>query len=836
MASVSGATSSLGNTALRGFGGLATGIDRDSLIEQLTAGTAAKITKQKMAMTKLTWKQDAFRSISGKILDLQDNFLDYSATKSLRDASFFAKNQITAMGSTQNSKYVKASGTSSMVDYLSIMGVKQLATSAQRLSDEKSSGGSIKTGITAENFEGENGNPPAANIVSSNLEGLKLTFGTYDSHNKKFSEAVTFTFPSSYVERDADGNPINGSAAKEIDYTKEPGELVKDLNAALRDQQFMSDKAGQSGIEFVYDKQSKQISIRQTANISDAGKNYMIQDSSSALKALGFDGTKLPDADKTDGITLDEFNKSVGSFEASYVDRKTMKEYLTGKSITVTFGGQTKTIELIKEEEKNDINTLDDLKNTIQKRLERAFGTGKIIVDTTEKALSFKTADSGQTLTINAESLELRKHLKIEENQSNKISMDASLYYNRKALFGFDDKMTEAQFAKEMENFQINGVHLKGITAETTVNQLMNMINSNEEMGVRASYMENTSQFVLISKETGSGRNIDLGNSQSAADRLFGSSDKNNNRDGQDAKVLVGYGDGISRELTSSSNSFDLEGLRVTVTNTFGIHETKAPDGKVSLEYTKDKADEVRFSASANSEMVTERVKKFIEDYNALIKEVNTQVTTKPNGDFKPLTEEQKKEMDKESIENWEKKAKEGILFNNSAIRDLGSALQGVFTGLMGNGVDSEELEKMGITISTDPYDGGTIKFDEEKFKAAMASEPEKVSNIFAGGGDVKKGFAQIVEETLTPYATRMSYKNGGSYGRLIEEAGSDKVALSLTKNLIYSQMGEMQKMIDKLNSRLKTEQDRYISQFSRMEVLINQMNSQSGYLASMMG
>ena len=45
MASVSGATSSLGNTALRGFGGLASGIDRDSLIEQLTAGTASKITE-----------------------------------------------------------------------------------------------------------------------------------------------------------------------------------------------------------------------------------------------------------------------------------------------------------------------------------------------------------------------------------------------------------------------------------------------------------------------------------------------------------------------------------------------------------------------------------------------------------------------------------------------------------------------------------------------------------------------------------------------------------------------------------------------------------------------
>ena len=138
--------------------------------------------------------------------------------------------------------------------------------------------------------------------------------------------------------------------------------------------------------------------------------------------------------------------------------------------------------------------------------------------------------------------------------------------------------------------------------------------------------------------------------------------------------------------------------------------------------------------------------------------------------------------------------------------------------------------------MSKDAYDGGMIQFDEDKFKAAMESDPELVSDIFAGGGDVNKGLVQMVEETLTPFATRLSYKNGGSYGRLIEEAGSEKVALSLTKNLIYSQLEEMQKTIDKLNANLKTEQDRYISQFSQMEVLINQMNSQAGYLASMTG
>ena len=87
---------------------------------------------------------------------------------------------------------------------------------------------------------------------------------------------------------------------------------------------------------------------------------------------------------------------------------------------------------------------------------------------------------------------------------------------------------------------------------------------------------------------------------------------------------------------------------------------------------------------------------------------------------------------------------------------------------------------------------------------------------------------------TFTPYATRYSSKNGNSYGRLIEIAGSSKKPTTLMSNEIYNQLKEMQNTIDKLNERLQTEQDRYISQFTTMETLINQMNTQSSYLSQL--
>ena len=810
MASISSATSSLGNTSLKGFGGLASGIDRDTLIEQMTSGTTSKITSKKQAMTKLTWKQEAFRSISDKILDLQDNFLGFSATISLSDASFFAKNQISVNGDSSVTKYVKASGTSDMVDYLSLLGVKQLATAANRLSDSMTGPGSVSTGITQSKFESSD-----KNILTSNLEGTKLVFGTYNSSDKSFNEAVTFTFPSSYTVTGADGK----KETKEIDYTQDPAKLVDQLNEALDSQEFMG-KNGKSGIHFKLDG-SGNLTIEQTADITDAGKGYSIRSTSSALTAMGFDKKKLSEDELNNGITLDEFNKSTSAFKDSYVTRETLKEYMTGKSITVTYGGQKKTIELIKDGD--TVNSYDDFKKLLQTRIDKAFGKDKITVETgTDGGLSFKPVNSQETISINADSLELRNAIGIQANQSNKLSLDSSLYYNREQL-GFDKNMTEDEFNTKLKDFSINGVAISGLTKDTTVNQLMAMINENDEIGVKASYIAGTNQFSLTATETGSGRKIELGG---MAENIFGSKDETNNRDGQDAQILVSYGNGVETTVTSSTNSFDLEGLTVTVSGTFGFNS----DGTV------DRSQSVTFSAAADVDAVTERVKKFVEDYNALVKEINSQITTKPDSSYAPLTDAQKEEMDDKSIENWEKKAKQGLLFGDTTLRDLSSSIQGVLTDLMGSGVSYDDLEKIGITISDDYTDGGTLSFDETKFKAAMTSDPDLVSNIFTGGGEVKKGLISIVEDTLTPYATRWSYKNGGSYGSLIEEAGSEKISLSLTNNQIYTQLQEMQDAIDRLNDQLKTEQDRYISQFTQMETLISQMNSQSGYLSSLSG
>lgn len=808
MSSVSSTSSSLGNTALRGYGGLASGIDRDALIEQMTARTTSKITAKKKAMTKLEWKRDAYRSVSNKIIDLQDNYLSYSATKSLKNSDFFAKNQVSVQGDPDYTKYISATGNADTASRVSVLGVNKLATSATLISGEKKTDSAITLGgISESDFSNKE-------IKTSNLSGTKLTFGTYSITDKKFTEEATFTFPTSYEKKLGNGK----TETVTIDYAASSDKIVGQLNEALDSQGFLG-KDGKNGIKFTLN--GDKIQISQTDSITDKGKSYVIRETSSALKSLGFNSGNMNKDDIDNGISLDEFNRHTSSFEAAAITKQPLSGYLKGKSISVSYGGQTKDIELIGDKE--EIKDFSAFQSSLQAKMDKAFGSGKVTVGKDSKAkgsLTFTATDNKQTLQISADSKELQNALGITSTKSNKISTGSSLWENKDKL-GLGKYAKKEELNKALENFTVNGAKIDNITADTTVDGLLTAINNNEDAGVTATYLGSENKFVLSSNEKGEGRTISLGadpnDTTDVANIIFGG-DKKESHDGTDGEMSILY-NGVKTTITSSSNTFSIDGLDIKATNTFDTGSATAEGG-------------VSFTASADTEKVTETVKKFIEAYNAMIDEVRTQVTTKPDSNYGPLTEDQKNEMNETSIKNWEDKAKEGILYNSSALKDLDNATQGIFSSMMMNGVSYDDLEKIGISFSDDYTAGGKIVFDEEKFKTAMDSDPEKVSDLFTG----THGIVNTIDSTLSTYATRYASKNGNSYGVLIEEAGSEKLSLTLTNNSIYKELKDMQETITNLQSQLSTEQDRYISQFTQMETLINQMNSQSSYLSQLGG
>lgn len=857
MASISG-TSSLGNTALRGFGGMASGIDRDSIIEQMTLGTTTKINNQKKAMQLLTWKQEAYRGVSDKIIDLADKYASYSSSSNLKDASVFSKNKITLQGAESSTRFVTATGSSSLLNNVALRGVERMATSTVRRSQEIVNS-DLKTALEGLDKDFE----------TSKLKGTRLVFTKDNGANNKPTRA-TFEFPSTYVDDDG--------KTKDIDYfTDNLEKLQNQLNKALE----------QSNIEL----DGKKLGTDVTFQVTDGKMTLTGGDlggfkiSGTALEGLGF-------SDKAkDGLTLQEFNDGLQNIADSYVGHTSAISGMTGKKLSFNYNGTKKSIELITQDEATELKGLSPeeaqkkMAENLQKRLDQAFGTKVIEVEFKQgENLNFKVSGAdGNTpsLSITSGDSELMHNLGLTSGASNKINLSGRL--DQAALKGElynDDGTAKIKITrpnsegKDVElDLSINGVKIEGLTERSSISEILSKINSTKAAGVKATYMDATGQFMLVSNETGANREINLDTELTQA--LFGQKGADGKYDedegvnaGKNALIHIDYGDGQDVTIERSSNTFNLEGLNVTVTGEFGgnwndLKVTEQEDGTYKDSDGKDiqiedgykvddngyvvddkgnrkqvwKADtsqRITFSAKADVDGAVEKVKSFFEDFNALVTEINTQVTTRPDSSYQPLTDEQKAEMDETSIENWEKKAKQGMLYGDSAMRDLSTDVQAIFTRLMENGASYEDLKNMGISYSEDYLDGGTLVFDEAKFREAMEKDPDKVSNIFTGGGNVKKGLMDVVDDAFTPYATRYASKNGNSYGRLVEIAGSAKKPTTLMSNQIYNQLKEMQNTIDTLNERLKTEQDRYISQFTTMETLLNKMNSQSSYLSQL--
>lgn len=821
MASVSG-TSSLGNTALRGYGGMATGIDRDAIIEQMTLNTTNKITNKENDMTQLEWKQEAYRSIADKIIDIQDNYFSYAGTNSLKNGSIFEKNVITAQGDSDSTKFVHASGSSDMIDYVSILGVKQLASSATQQSKAWVNG--ITTSVTSIDQQ----------FQTSRLRGAQLQLGVWNPVDNRFDSTQTFTFSETYTD--------DNGKTHTIDYTQPPKDLADELNAALKSSSIkIGDTLLSDAVRFVYDEGSDAMRLEEIdGKFTSFG--YSINSNSSALTALGYNKDNSRDKD---GVSLSEYNGNLSAFSSSYVGNTSLSGYAMGTKVTFNYNGSKKEVELLTADDVAALKgmsgqtQMEEWANRLQSRLEQAFGTGSVKV-TAEKVtgadggdqwtLAFAAASDTSTLSVSSEDPDLMKALGLESGVSTKVNLSQTL---DKANLGITEEKLQGYMRDNGNGGQeldltINGVQIHGLTAESSVQDIIDKINATTEAGVKATYVDTTGQFVLIASETGKGRQIDLGDAGTLAKDLFG-----NMKDGQevgfsegkDAIITVSYGNSVSVDLERANNTFDLEGMSVTVIGTFG--------------YTNgvlDSSKAVSFSAEADVDAAVETVKKFFEDYNALATEVNTQLTTRHDSSYGPLTDDQKAEMSEESIKNWENKAKQGLLNNDSILWDLNSGLGNIYLQMMQNGVSTQDLEDIGITYSDDSTAGGTLVFNETAFRQAMEEDPEKVARIFNGKDGVSQGLVQITESTLRPYATRYASQNGGSYGRLVEQAGSEKVPLSAMDNFIYKQLKEMQSQIEDLRSRLKSEQDRYISQFTAMETAISQMNSQASWLSSLQG
>ena len=363
---LSGTTSSSLN-GLKGYGGLASGLDRDSLIEGMTQGTTSKIYKQQQKKDLLQWEQNAIRGITDKMIGFADKYLStYSSSTNLFSNSFWGRNLITALGA--NSKYVSVSGTSSTADTLSILGVKQLARKAQMTSKIPASDRTLETGAI----------DPLEVQKAENLPGSTIKINYADKN-------YTITLPS--------GKDANGK-----EYKYDTVENIADsLNRAFQDIEVGKGKKLSEVLQV--ETSGDKIVFKDKEN---AGNIFKLT-GGSALSYLGF--KDKPDSEFKELDITEQGLSSVRDITEDDIYTKTsFIDRIAEKELTFTYNGMSKSIKMpTKEElEKAQNNSaygatkkeriMKKLTESMQDQLDDAFGAGRVKVEAKKDySLGFQT-------------------------------------------------------------------------------------------------------------------------------------------------------------------------------------------------------------------------------------------------------------------------------------------------------------------------------------------------------------------------------------------------------------------------------------------------------------
>ncbi|MBM7618358.1 flagellar hook-associated protein 2 [Bacillus tianshenii] len=357
------------------------------------------------------------------------------------------------------------------------------------------------------------------------------------------------------------------------------------------------------------------------------------------------------------------------------------------------------------------------------------------------------------------------------------------------------------QSTLSITTYDETGRELKGeftLTGSKTMNQLMSEISSSP-IGVTAFYDDYSGELKMTRKDAGALVGVD-GKSFAISDGFF--------------KDYLKLDD---TEQTGQSATLDINGISTTrKSNTFSING-------VTITLKEDMPETATITVNNDSEKTFGAIKNYIEKYNELITKISEKTSQAVYRDFKPLTDEERESLSEKQIEQWEEKAKSGLLKNDSILTSgLGKMRSNFYEPLAGASGVFNQLAQIGITTSVNYRDGGKLNINEEKLRQAIEKDPSSVMELFTatGSDNSSQGLARRLRESV-----------GATIQQIEARAGN--TSRNNQQFTIGRELLNVDKRISTFEMRLQQKESRYWRQFTAMEKAINISNNQSMQLMS---
>lgn len=582
-------------------------------------------------------------------------------------------------------------------------------------------------------------------------------------------------------------------------------DIIKDFKA-LRDDYLLSS----AGIS---------TNMIRNANYSAATITTLGNDAD-AMSALALPGAAIGSSK----VTVSQIAKSAkivgGNIDAVNTNKKLSELGITDGSLNITVGSDAATVTV------DSTKTIQDLINTIYNT---KVGSSS---ETLYSKIKVSFSELTGSLTIETRSTGANQMLKISDT-NNTILKGLELpgtITGEKLTDGTTADTTLGDLGMLLDqplNFTVNG-DVKSINL-TTGQKISDVITAFDAQGITASFDSITQKFSISTKDGGN-LSIDSNFDPLKLQQSGGAT-------GQDSIVAITpSGSTIPTIVTKSSNSFTIDNI------TYNL--IKDPGAT---------AYDVNLTTKADGQQGVDKIKTFLEKYNALVEKINTKLKEKKNYNYSPLTDAQKEQMSDDDIKAWDSKAKEGILKNDSELQSILYSMRNAFT----SAVKSAGLTLQEIGIDT--YSNfeaiskpGQLKItDENKLKKALEERGDQVVKLFtvfepseneiidALGTEASEEEKEKYKYNNTGILQRLEkiiYNIAGkSNGTLLEKAGYANT-YSETTNMLTKQLKEQDKAISEMQKKIYTKQERYYQMFAKIESAMNELNAQQSWLMQSLG
>lgn len=824
--------------------GLASGLDTEALVKQMSSYAKAKLNAQKQNMEKLQWKQDSYRSVISKITAFKDTYFNLlKSDTNISSSSLFGTRAAT---STSTDLVVTAAAnaleaTHSITDIISKAKSAEISSSAKavegiKLDFNTTQGQSYKIkfnldGLSKEiTFAGGTAGTGAGSTQQNLLDALGTAFTgssatfSIDNNTLKVGDSVYTTLTHTFGVSGLTTTDKTGLTALGL---TDPMSSKLALNTKLDDVAFGTQLKGNgftfdiNGVKFRFDKTDTVNNVIDTINKSTAGvkvrydsiggkfamestqsgnaSSLTINQTSGNLLSAMFGSDKIAESSSLSSSSLIS-NGIKGTTPADGTGFGFEKgvtgdiKALLNQKVKVTINGVEKDIALWTYNEmgnKNDFSKKEGVLSQLNSQLTKAFGSSAptLSYDEASKQFTITGANKADEVTINATNDPTGGSQKLltalgfnSTNNTNIVGTDAKLFPG----------VTEPISA----NISFGGGTIVHLDNNSTIGDLVNGSNG---------YVSYEKGFITL-------KGVDLDGTDAAGKTLLSSLfHEPYNYPGVPPTHLVGSYESKGSNaimtvdgntITSNSNSFTVDGTTIDISNiTTGA---KNIDVKVTNDTSKALA----------------AIKSFVTDYNALVGDLNKEITTKYDKSYQPLTDEQREGMSDKQIELWESKAKTGLLSQDTTVNKFITELRSAVSGFSSFG---KTLYDIGIKTSTNYKDNGKLEFNEASVKKALTEDPEAVSKFFT---DPEKGLSAAVTKALN----RAVKTTGDDKGTLVALAGVENTS-TVAENRISKQLATYKTLIETLQTKYEAEQTKYWKQFTNLEKVMSSYNSQSSWL-----